>query len=193
MSSAIPFELVEPSKRARAKANSVHLGAAGEAWCAQQHALMERRGVAIMTKLYPPTVGGFGHMRYAKRSTVDYAGVLLPTGLHVAVECKSFAGDRLQLSEVKAHQRAHLDALDDARVAIERRGDRGPLPLLLMIELATDARGNALPLMRAAYVVPWWRARAALDAKGHGSLLVRDVAQHRVKGSDLYLEPWGSR
>ena len=193
MSSAIPFELSRPSKTPRAKTNSVHLGSAGEAWCAQQHALMERRRLAILTKLYPPTVGGFGQMRFAKRSTVDYAGLLLDSGLHVAVECKSFAGDRLLLSAVKDHQRAHLNGLDDARIELERRGQRGPVPLLVMIELRADARGQALPLMAGAYAVPWWRARAALDAKGHGSLLVRDVAQHRVKGSDLYLEPWVSR
>lgn len=184
MSAAIPFELSRPTKLPRAKTHAVHLGAAGEAWCEQQHELLARRGVAVIEKLNPPTFGPNGRMSFARRSNVDYGGYLLDGSARaVLCECKGFAGDRLALSVVKEHQRARLDRAHAA----------GALAILVMIELRTDARGQALPVMAAAYAVPWWRAAAALDAKGHGSLLVRDVVQHRVRGGDLYLEPWVTR
>lgn len=176
----ISFELSRPAKASsRARANSVYLGAAGEKWADLQHQAMALRGVARMRKLNPPTIVVRGRLQFGRKSDVDYGGYLLGgEARHVAVECKSFAGDRLAFSEVKEHQRALLD----------RAHADGCVVVLLMIELRSDAQGNALPYMQAAYAVPWWRVRALVGDRG--SVLVRDVAQHRVPAGALYLEPW---
>lgn len=147
-------------------------GAALEKWLTGQHRAAALAGLAHVRHVGAPVVVGAGGRptEWAGTGPADYQGVLRG-GRAVAVEAKS-RDRRLALSDVAAHQRADLEAVECL----------GGLALLV-VELRTAS---------SIYVVPWGRVpwRRMREGAADVSVGPDELALWRWTGG-LYLAPWG--
>jgi len=152
------------------KAARAH-GAALEAWLTGQHRAAAVAGIAHVRHVGAPVIVGAGGRptEWAGTGPADYQGVL-KGGRALAVEAKS-RDRRLALSDVAAHQRADLEA-------VERLGGVA----LLVVELRASG---------SIYVVPWGRVgwRRCREGAADVSVGPEELALWRWT-EGLYLARW---
>lgn len=152
------------------KAARAH-GAALESWLAGQHRAASLAGLAHVRHVGAPVIVGAGGRptEWAGTGPADYQGVLRG-GRSLAVEAKS-RDRRLALSDVAAHQRADLEA-------VERLGGVA----LLVVELRASG---------SIYVVPWGRVgwRRCREGAADVSVGPEELALWRWT-EGLYLARW---
>ena len=103
------LHLLAQNGRASARGKrAVNNGRGAEKYIATLNAACYRAGLARLRKVPTPTAGPNGKMRYIAKSGVDFLGMALRSGRHVAIEVKEIMTGRLPLEMLEPHQREEL-------------------------------------------------------------------------------------